>query len=75
MKTKEIDFQLVGKERNLFLSKTDIEALTQLQQHLNDLNISELKTVLGDEGVIFIGVVLILLLSISWLFSSSVTPL
>ncbi len=56
MKTKEIDFQLVGKERNLFLSKTDIEALTQLQQHLNDLNISELKTVLGDEGVIFIGV-------------------
>jgi len=56
MKTKEIDFQLLGKERNLFLPKTDKEALTQLQQHLSDLDISELKTVLGNEGVTFIGI-------------------
>jgi len=56
MKTEEIDFQLLGKESNLFLSKTDIETLTQLQQYLNDLNISELKSVLDDEGVTFIGV-------------------
>ena len=56
MKTKEIDFKGLDKKKNLFLSKKDKEVFKKLQQHLSDINISELKTVLGDEGVAFIGI-------------------
>jgi cell division GTPase FtsZ len=56
MKTEEIDSQLIGKESNLFLPKTDKEVLKYLQQYLSYINILNLKFVLSYEGVTFIGV-------------------